>query len=329
MAGPTPTARRPHVCGGHPLLAGRPRRAEPGGRPRPERRSHQQGGRCGRQNPRRRLGAWGDDPRRRSADRGRSRSARRSGPDRGDCRRADERPQCPPLVGASGSGTVRPGRGRRPGGRGNRSGRSGLPRRRAVGACRRRFAGGPPRVRDRSDGLARIAARSRAADRDPAAAAEVESATRRRARHAVSVGHRDARRIGHATPIAGGGRGVRRGTPRRGPERPAHRGAWPIRRRRRDRHRLTGPATGRADERTDHRHSHRADRTAVHRPVARGHAARTESDRPARRPQRHRPPTARRGRQDHLGSVSCGDDRQPRRLVHPGHRTQRAATGVA
>ena len=79
----------------------------------------------------------------------------------------------------------------------------------------------------------------------------------------------------------------------------------------------------------DHRRAHRADRHAVHRAAARGHAARAEPVGTAGRPQRAGPAAAGDRRPHRRRPVRRGHDRQPRRFLHPGHRTQPAAAGAA
>ena len=77
------------------------------------------------------------------------------------------------------------------------------------------------------------------------------------------------------------------------------------------------------DERTG------TDRHPVHRPAARGHAARAEPIRAARHPQWNGPAAPGRRRQDDQRPVRRGHDRQPGRLLHPGYRAQPPAAGAA
>ena len=67
----------------------------------------------------------------------------------------------------------------------------------------------------------------------------------------------------------------------------------------------------------------------VHRAAARGHAARAEPIRAAGRPQRSGPAAADDRRPHRRRPVRRRHHRQPGRFLHPGHRTQPAAVGVA
>ena len=106
-------------------------------------------------------------------------------------------------------------------------------------------------------------------------------------------------------------------------------GPRPVQRRRHRRHRRPGRPTVGIDLGVDHRRAHRLDRHPVHGAAARGHAARPEPIGAARHPQRTGPAAPDRRRQHDQGFVRCGDDRQPGRLVHLGHRAQSPSAGAA